>query len=172
METTTDTTSTPAPSGSTGLRPTFLTVICILTFIGSGWGLIRAVQGYVTADTVAAVASEAMSKAEDKMDQQETPNFVKQMFSSMTDRMNPDNIRKSSIFSLISNLLTLIGAIMMWNLKKSGFYLYIGGIIVLAVAPMIVLGKGFLGAMSAAGIGFFGVIFIVMYAVNLKHMDK
>ena len=36
-------------------RPTFITVLCILTFIGSGWGLINDSIKYYTADSQAEV---------------------------------------------------------------------------------------------------------------------
>jgi hypothetical protein len=58
----------------------------------------------------------------------------------------------------------------MWNLKKTGFYLYIAGIIILVAAPFA-MGK-LVGAIGASLIGFIGVIFIVMYGVNLKYMNK
>lgn len=143
METTPSTPPTPAsstPSNPTGVRNTFLTVICILTFIGSGWGLIKAIRGYATADTVATITGDALKTAETQMDQQNTPSFAKEIMSSVTAGLSPDNIRETSILEFISNLLTLFGAILMWNLKKSGFYLYIAGIIVLIAAP-IAMGK-------------------------------
>ena len=156
---------------SQAVRSTFLTVLCVLTFIGSGWGIIGSVRSYAGADTISSVANGAMQNAEDKMDEQgKTPNFVKQLFSSVAVGLTADNIRKSAIFKLISCLLTLSGAIVMWNLKKAGFYIYILGIIVLVVAP-VTIGK-LVGAMGASIMGFIGFVFIVMYAVNLNQMNK
>ena len=152
------------------VRSTFLTVLCVLTFIGSGWGVIGAVRSYAGADTISSIANGAMQGAEDKLDQQGTPNFVKQIFSSLAAGLTPDSIRKSSILKLISCLLTLLGAIMMWNLKKIGFYLYIAGIAVFTLAPIIILGSSLPGLAGAGGSGFIGVVFIVMYGMNLKDM--
>lgn len=177
METTPSTPPIPSPSASstpatpTGVRNTFLTVICILTFIGSGWDLIKAARSYFTADTVATVAADVVKNAETQMDQQQNaPSFVKSLMGSITEGLSADNIRTTSILNFIANLLTLFGAILMWNLKKAGFYLYIAGIIVLIAAP-IAIGK-LVGIIGGAFIGFFGVIFIVMYGVNLKYMTK
>lgn len=160
--------ATPPSSGSA--RNTFLTVICILSFIGSGWGIISSIKSYATADTVAAIAGSAMKTAQDQMDQQNTPDVAKKIMSSVSEGLNPDNIRKKAIMDFISNILTLLGAIMMWNLKKSGFYLYIAGIVVLIAAPLV-MGK-LIGILAGAFTGIVGVAFIIMYGVNLKQMTK
>ncbi|MDA8886218.1 hypothetical protein N9I68_01420 [Bacteroidia bacterium] len=43
-------------------RPTFLTVLCILTFIGSGYGIFQGITSYATAETAAA-ASELIEES-------------------------------------------------------------------------------------------------------------
>ena len=167
METANYNSSTPTP----GARNTFLTVICILSFLGSGWGTFKAVRSYFTADYTAQFGREVIKNTEDRVNQRDNvPDFVEQIMGSVEADMNPDFLRKLAIFSFISNLLTLSGAILMWNLKKFGFYLYVLGIIVLVLAPLT-MGK-LVGAIGASFIGFIGVVFIVMYAVNLKQMDQ
>jgi len=159
-------------STSKGIRNTFLSVICILTFLGSGWGIVKAVREYVTANYEAQMGREVINDVKDRVNQQEnnSPDFVKQIMGSVAADMNPEFLRKLAIFSFIANLLTLTGAILMWNLKKAGFYIYILGTIVLIAAPLT-MGR-LVGAIGASIIGFVGVIFIVMYAVNLKQMDS
>jgi hypothetical protein len=170
VETSSSIPSTPStPTGR--VRNTFLAVICILSFIGSGWGIIKAIRSYATADYVANTVGGVMKNTENKINQQgNAPDFVKQIIGSVEEDMNPDFLRKLAIFEFISNLLTLSGAILMWNLRKIGFYLYIVGIIVWAAAPLV-MGK-LVGAIGASIIGFIGFVFIVMYAVNLKYMNK
>lgn len=170
METTTTTPTNPVPP-SGGARNTFLTVICILTFLGSGWGVIKAIRTYATADYVAQIVGATMQNTEKEVNQiGNSPSFVQAIIGSVEKDMNPDLLRKLAIFQFIANLLTLGGAILMWNLMKPGFYLYIAGIAILIIAPMA-MGR-LVGAIGASLIGFFGVIFIVMYAVNLKYMNK
>ena len=158
-------------TNSNPVRSTFLTVLCVLTFIGSGWGVIGAVRSYVGADTISSVANGAMDQAKENMGDQ-APNFLKQLMSSVSAGLSPESIRKSAIFKLVSCLLTLLGAIMMWNLKKTGFYLYIAGTVVMAIGPLVVFGNGMPGMMGAGGAGFIGVVFIAMYAANLKDMQS
>jgi hypothetical protein len=158
------------PQNTSKVRTTFLTVICVLTFIGSGWGIIRAVREYATADTIVSMTTARLDKVEDKLDDKDTPGFVKGIFSSLATNLTAPNIRRQAILSVVSCLLTLGGAIMMWNLKKAGFYLYIAGIIILVVAPIIMMGTGVVGLISSGMTALIGVVFIAMYAANLKDM--
>ena len=78
------------------LRPTFLTVLCILTFIGSGWGVYKGISGYLTADMTANMMTDTREKMDDKMQGQEQPAFLKNMMGGIFSSMSADNIRKSS----------------------------------------------------------------------------
>lgn len=164
-----ETNETITTQSPVSMRPTFLTVICILTFIGSGWGVISAAKSYLTAEATASMVSEKVGQAEDKMNS-DAPGFLKGILGSASAMANPGTIRESSIFSFVSCLLSLVGAILMWSLKKNGFYLYIAGIILSIAAPIIVVG-GTLGAISAGGAVVIGLIFIIMYGLNLKYMS-
>jgi uncharacterized MnhB-related membrane protein len=64
----------------------------------------------------------------------------------------------------------LIGAIMMWNLRKIGFWIYVLGTVIGIVAPLIIYSGNLIGAISSIGIGFFGVLFVVLYAINKKQL--
>jgi len=156
----------------TKARTTFLTVICILTFIGSGWGIVDAVIDYVSADVVSATVNTAMDAAQEQLDNEEdVPSFVSSLFGNLTEGLSAENIRKLGVMELVSNVLTLIGGIMMWNLRKNGFWCYVTGIAVLVIAPMMIFDKSIIGIVAAGATGFFGVVFIVLYGVNLKHMS-
>jgi hypothetical protein len=158
-------------SNSNGVRSTFLTIVCVLTFLGSGWGLFSSVRGYFRAEIVSEQAAASIEKAQDKMDNPNTPNFVKELMNSVAQSTNPDNIRFSSILQLISCLFTLTGAIMMFTLRKTGFYIYIAGIMISVGAPLIVA-KGLVAIIGASVTALIGVVFIAMYGANLKDMNK
>ena len=80
------------------------------------------------------------------------------------------NARNISISNIVLALLSLFGVWQMWNLRKSGFWMYtlatIGGLCV----PLIFLGTNLLAIMSVGVAGLIGVVFIILYGVNLKHM--
>jgi hypothetical protein len=163
--------STPMPDKpQRGVRSTFLMVICILTFIGSGYGIISSAAGYFLAATTGDTAREAMKNAQERIDQQDTPGFIKQIMSSVAEGMSPEARKLTAILKLVSNLFTLFGALLMWNLRKIGFYLYIAGIALLMAAPFA-MGK-VVGIVSGVFVGIIGIAFIIMYGFNLKDMNK
>ena len=162
---------TTQPSKST--RPTFLTVLCILTFIGSGWAIFSGVSSYLTADTTADIARAAMQDAQDKMQSADDSGtkIAEKMLSGVSDVLKPENLKKSALFSIIASVFTLVGAILMFQLKKTGFWIYVAGIVITIVAPAIIFGAGNLvSMMSTIGSAFIGIVFIVLYALNLKHL--
>jgi hypothetical protein len=88
-------------------RPTFLTVLCILTFVGSGIGILIGLFGLV-GNTA---------------------------FSSMNSSANTNMIW--TVLSLVASGLCLFGALQMWQLKKMGFTLYILGSIISITATIL-----------------------------------
>lgn len=159
------------------MRPTFLTVLCILTFLGSGWGIVDSVIDYFSAETagdaiemVEETMDDAMDEIDDNDDMSEKQkDFITNMMGGIIESLTPENIRKSSIVNFLSCLLTLFGAILMWQLKRNGYFLYIAGIAIMVIG-MAVIFKGIIGLAAAGATAFIGVLFIVLYGVNLKHM--
>lgn len=158
------------PTSAVPARNTFLTVLCILTFIGSGWGVLGGIYSYVTADAKAEQNRIAMEKVEDRMEGKEQPAFVKYALSGA--KMTADDLRKSNIVSVLSCFLTLTGAILMFTLRKNGFYLYIAGIVISIVGPILLFGTGFLGIVGTVISTVVGVAFITMYGVNTRYMTN
>jgi CRISPR/Cas system-associated protein Csx1 len=95
---------------------------------------------------------------------------VQETMGNVMSSINEKTIRNSGYAAIISSIITLIGAFFMWGLKKMGFLIYVLGIAVGIVAPIIIYNGNFLGAISAIGMGFIGLIFIILYAVNRKHL--
>jgi hypothetical protein len=84
--------------------------------------------------------------------------------------MTADNIRKKAIGSIISGILTLLGAILMWQLNKKGFYIYIAGILFEIIVPVYLYGTNIMSFGITFLSGFFGLLFIALYALNIKSM--
>lgn len=128
--------------GQDGKRPTLLTVLCILTFIGSGLGVLV----FLLATVAFGVVSGMMESI---------PGM---------GALTAGGVAFFAI-SLILSAVSLFGAIQMWKLKKMGFYMYVGASVVSFVLPMAMLGLPF----NAMGI-FWVVLFAALYGMNLKHM--
>jgi hypothetical protein len=85
--------------------------------------------------------------------------------------MDTRKIKQNGLFMVMSNILTLLGAIMMFRLKRTGFGFYVIGTAVYVLAPLLIFGgKGFFAMMMTMALGFMGIIFVILYALNLKHM--
>jgi len=155
-------------------RPTFLTVLCILTFIGSGWGIVSGISSYITANATAGVAQAAMDDAREDI-QNESSNagtqMAEKMLSGVSDMLKPENIKKNALFSIVASVFTLLGGILMFGLKKTGYWVYILGTLIGIVGPFMVYGgANFVTILSSSMIAFFGVLFVILYGLNVKHL--
>ena len=153
--------------------PVFLKVLCILTFIGAGIGLI---MGLVSMFTI-----ESSIKS---MENSQKLLGNSSIFGNMDGQI--EATRKfglqSAILSTIGNALCLLGAIMMFKLKRNGYFIYIAGQIIPSVGAVIFTTSikggasgGSMASMMYAGLVFqiaLALAFIIMYGVNLKHLKS
>ena len=166
-------------------RPSFLTWLCVLTFIGSGWAIISSVWSYSTAHKAATMFSQRNQNKTDsaisfdstaKIDtakirmKQRDSFFEGKMKASFSKILKEDNIRGTAIGGFIAALLTLSGALLMWWLKRKGFYLYIAGVVFGILVPFYLYGNDFLAVGASSFASFFGLIFIALYALNFKYL--
>ena len=124
-------------------RNAFLSALCILTFIGSGIGILT----YLLASLFFKAATEIIVK-----------------FSMMhsTDAISPFYFTLFMALSAVS----LTGAIRMWKLHRDGFYFYTAAQILMLVLPVIWLGWD---SFSAPG-AIFTLVFMGGYGLNWKWM--
>lgn len=148
----------PAPA-----RPQFLKVLCIITFVWSGililLYLIGSMAMFIGEETSATIAEKVMES--NPMAQIEDPaEFLHQ-------------IGMVSLLNLFANVASLVGAILMWNLNRIGFFIY-------AVAEIAAnfLGLGINTGTEEKSYGMLvfviliDIAFIVMYGIHLKYMNK
>lgn len=156
-------------AGQTPERPTFLTVLCILTFIGSGLGLLGGAMGLIVGSTALSFLPGAGGKT----------------------------LIGTSV-ALASAIFCLWGAIRMWSLHKQGFTLYVIGAIlsiagaiinVTALGPVLqesiqnsnldmdaqtkAMSEGFMSVALWSGVVWSVIInalFVILYGVNRKHL--
>ncbi len=119
-------------------RPTFLTVLCILTFIGSGLGILGSLFLVLGMGAILGALGSLGGAA--------------------------TGGTAYAVIGLILSIASLVGAIQMWKLKKTGFYIYTAANVIGILLPVF-FGLGF----SAIG-AIIPVLFIVLYGLNLKHM--
>ncbi len=141
----------PEPATETNQkRPVLLTILCILTFIGSGLNLIASFLITIFYNTFQSVAGD-LSKTFD--------------LPAMDMILNA-----KPVFFLVSSFIyafSALGAIELWKLRKRGFHLYSISQLLLIMMPMYFFK---LSVPSIPDVIFSG-IFIILYSVNLKHMS-
>ncbi len=165
---------------NTEKRTQFLTVLCILTFIGSSLFIIRNAVLYAKADEIAAGISKAKNiVANDRTNgtdstnmrrHHERKNMAGNILNSFSDMTSASAIRKNAIGTIISSVITLLGALVMWRLKRIGFFIYILGTLVGVAVPLVLFGASGNSIAVAIFSQFFGFLFIALYALNYRNL--
>jgi hypothetical protein len=147
---------TPLPQ-----KPQFLKVLCILSFIACGLMILI----YALGSICLGISEETITKVWD------------QVVASQPQLEDTDPVQffhevgKLCLYNLFANIVSLIGVIMMWRLNKIGFFIYIAAEL---VTNFLGLNMGIEGEAKSYGSIIFSVfidlVFIIMYAINLKHM--
>lgn len=138
----------PSGAGKPGHRPDLLTVLCILTFIGSGLG---------------AFSNLVMSLSYDMI--KEMAESGEMNFPGMDIYLSLP--RSFYVVSFVVMFASLFGALQMWKLRKFGFHVYTIAQLLLLLLPTIYMPRieyPFLNIFITA-------TFVLLYAVNLKHMS-
>lgn len=158
-------------------RPGFLSTLCILTWICSGLLFVSTIMGLLTQpseqekqlqiERMRAVSEVAAQKMEEAMAGQ----------GSFEQIIN-------QVLGLVGMGLSSLGAWLMWQLNKKGFYFYLAGELIPYIG-MISGGKAAFAvfqSMGSAGNAIMYTIlvllvvsdaaFILMYGLNLKHMSN
>jgi len=113
-------------------RPTLVTVLCILSFLGSGLSALFLLLIVIGGATLASKLPEAFSG----------------MFAASGGMT-------FLIATLVLSVASLLGAIKMWGMKKLGFFLYAGANIVGIILPLA-FGMGFSIFGAVITLGFIG----------------
>lgn len=153
-------------------RPTFLTILCFLTFMSAVSGLWTQSERFWNPGITADKTRETFEAVRENLDRQGNTAEVKtmdKMFEAIIEQTTPENIKTGAIIMLIFESLSLYAAYLMWNLQRRGFYLYLGGMAVAFLAPLLMIG-GWMGVITAMAGVFFSIFMAILYAVNLKHM--
>ena len=120
-------------------RPTFLLVLCILTFIGSGWGTLSNLFSVFTAGlTDSSMQMEHYSSMLNGMDQGGDSAVLSDILSSTMASLQATFVhaKEIAVINLVLSVISLLGAILMFQLRRIGFYFYTAAqILMLFVLP-------------------------------------
>jgi len=157
--------------GAKKFRPIFLTILCAVTFIGSVAGIIIHTMGYFnSADKVELIKSG------------ESKTQLKNIFASgklsnadeviKVGNVNIENYEKFSIGCIASYILCLVGSVLIFKLKRTGFYSFTLGTFFNLIAHFLLFGDNF-GVMDISIlVALGGLVFVILYGMNLKYMEE
>jgi len=131
----------------TGERPVFLTVLCILSFVAAGLGILAYIAAFAAMGLVESASSAVTANG------------------GTVSGPGTGIIWAYIIVGFATTIVGLVGVIKMWKLQKSGFMLYAGATVVSVIMGIIYSGFGasIVSIVISAG-------FIVMYQMNTKAM--
>lgn len=130
-------------------RPTSLSMLCILTFIGSGISLLSSIFVISAFDLI--------------------PDVIEQTKIPEAEQMLDLIIAAGRAFFAYMGILyafSLAGAIMMWKLRKTGFHFYVSSQLLMLALPLIMI-DGYQIPFSTI---LLTASFVLGYALNSRFM--
>lgn len=157
-------------------RPTFLTVLCIITFVVSGYNLVMAIVGLFSDKSfdpaqwqdISAQMADAMSGTDAAS--QEMAIRLMEAISSMM-QAGIENATTLGLTAVAASAISILGAYLMFNLKQIGYYTYILAKVIGVLIPLIIFGVNIVTLMMYGFIALIGVLFIILYGINRKYMS-
>lgn len=159
---------------SRGPRPGFLTVLCVLSFISTGLGLLSALFTFVAgpqSDEQLLEAKVALTKSASDLKEVGMDSFVEIMekLQRMTEQVN-ENFYLASVITLITVAIGLFGVIKMWQGFKVGFHLYIGYCLLSIAGLYFYVSPANIPTVVVIWNLLISALFIFLYSRNLKWM--
>jgi hypothetical protein len=150
--------------------PELLKVLCILTFIGCAFSLGSAVYNFATIDKQVNDMESKIQKVEDSGSTMAVD--IMQSAQATLIKVQQNKV-PTVVVSVFACLLCLVGAIMMWNMKKNGFFIYTVGELLPTIYTFVFIGigSGLFSVITSAFSVVIPLVFVILYATQLKEMD-
>ena len=156
-------------------RPNFLNVLCILTFVVSGYYFFNALVGLMVGSKFSSPdwiniyenLERIMTNADAK-----GVAFLQNFLDAAAETVNATmvHIVELSAMGLVVSLLSILGAYIMWKQRKIGFYLYIVAKLIGVIVPLVLIG---VNVLTVSYYGFalvISVIMFVLYGMNMRYL--
>mgnify|MGYP005997570631 CR=1 FL=1 len=155
-------------------RPTFLTVLCILSWITAIWTSIGALISVMTKQN--SIDKLLMSK--DMVEnagieiEDEGMSFLSSFMNGSLQAVKDqiDNFMLINTSNLVLYGAKILAVFFMFKLLKKGFWLYVFVQVLLLILPFVYMTVNSVMILGTVFTSFITLAFIIMYATNLKHM--
>jgi len=149
--------------------PSGINVLTILTFIGSGLGLVFLLLTPVINKWLLGVMQKSQSSGAELSAKQYADIEKGKAVMELTQA----NMVPLMVIGIISIALCIAGALWMRKLKKDGFYIYAGGELLPIIGNFIVLGtaqyNGVFSIVMAVGLP---LLFVILYFRQFKYLTN
>jgi hypothetical protein len=151
------------------MRSQFLTILCVFSFLSCGWGIIENAVALTDPERVANTTYIGKKRGSDTLSRNDPRTYMEDRGANSDEPVSeqPAVVRQLSLSSLVYSLVTLVGVLLMFRLRRIGFYVYLAGVLLGFVLPFYFVGLA--GLNTSFGV-FFSVIFAVLYSYCLREM--
>ena len=150
-------------------RPLLLTILCVLTFIGSIAGIIINTKGFVNAKEEVERISSGKAKTQLRNLITKSDGTIERV---TIGNLNVENYQKYCIGCIVSYILCLVGTVLMFRLKRTGFYSFTLGTFFNLITHFLLFGDNFASMGLSILAALSGFIFVILFGLNLKWMDE
>ena len=151
-------------------RPLFLPLLCLLTFFGSITGIVFSGLGYFKAGTVVErIATESAGS------QLKTTDYSSGNLKSPITRVGnitEENYKKFSIGGIVAYLLCIVGAVLIYEGKISGFYSLVLGVFFNLITHFLLFGDNFAAMGLSMIAALLGLVIVVLFSLHLKYLQE
>lgn len=154
-------------------RPVFLLVLCILTWFWSG---VVSIGGGISSILMHDKRIEEYKQSREVFNNQQGISEGEEIFRGFTNNIldSADSFIEHSqtlnYITVLTGVLCVLGAFLMFKLKRIGYYVYVVSTLFFIIAPIYLVGNNLLAISTTIFYGFFGLVFIILYGVNFKHL--
>jgi hypothetical protein len=153
---------------NTKQRPTFISVLCILSWIYVAFSVLSSLSTALTSQEDLQEQLEA-SRAQIEESPMASNQMMQDIISFSEESM--ENTKSLNLMTLVLMLVQGLAVYMMFRLNKLGFWLYlIVNIILIAGTAYMVPWPNIMSSMVVGFSGLITVVFVILYGVNIKHM--
>lgn len=156
-------------------RPTFLSVLCVLTWLFASWMCWFSIQYIFTDKPQRDLEKERLGLAEEiqRMEPEDAANPLnnvviegkKLLFEEQAEHAVP-----IGWMSLIYTLLVVCSVFLMWQLKRMGLWLLIGIQVPGFILPFFWITPTWISLLGFGTSGFLWVGLTILFALNIKHL--
>jgi len=149
-------------------RPTLLTVVCVLSFIYIGMGLLRGFASLTQGPLSSSDVEYVKTQMDELIGESDGVEKIQQAYYELIDYKN-ERFYPITLTELLFSMMKFIGVMLMFRLFKKGYLMYLLGDLA-TVAYLAIALPNQMTVASSIFFGIFTVIFAVIYGLHLKYM--